>query len=95
MKLMYRLKGDTGRMYAWAFTETPEEAELLFRKRLAYDISRPATFRFESEDHKKDAARRVATRDFEVEIDPNYLPGTSVWGYRVILQSRTSAIKTM
>lgn len=65
-------------MHAWAFTDTPEEAEVIFRRRLAYDLSRPSNFSFGSPDKRKDVARRVSTRNFEVEIDSSYCPGTTI-----------------
>jgi hypothetical protein len=89
MKLMYRLKGDTRGMHAWACTATPEEAEVIFRGRLAHYLSRPPNFLFHHPDMKKDIARRISTRDFEVEVDPNYFPGTSIWGNRGLQSRRT------
>lgn len=93
MKMMWRLKGDTRCTHAWAFTDSPEEAECIFRRRLSYYLSRPASFEFQKSGMKQDIARRIATRNFEVEIDPNYFPGTSIRGNRS-LSPHSNGLKT-
>ena len=64
--LLYRLKGDPNAVFAWAVANSPEEAEVIFRRRLATIVSR-----FYPHSGKSLAAARLAKGKFEVERETN------------------------
>jgi len=60
---IFQLKSDTRGFWGWKVANTPEEAERLFKRTLAYWFSRPQET---MPSCKPLAGSRIARRDFEV-----------------------------